>query len=90
MKRHGRGKRSPSSSSTVPWPPWEGPNDDRSFRPGFEITASVADPDFASRVERMFLDDFGEAREMQPGDSTGRSRRFPLGIRLARLTLSVL
>ena len=64
--------------------------DNRSFRLNFEITAFVADEDFAAEVEQMFLDDFTASREMQPGDYADRSFWFKLAVRLARLTAPVL
>ena len=38
--------------------------DNRSFRLNFELTALVADADFADEVEQMFEVDFGSSREM--------------------------
>jgi cardiolipin synthase len=64
--------------------------DNRSFRLNFEITAFVADQDFAAEVEQMFLDDFAASREMQTGDFADRSFWFKLAVRLARLTAPVL
>ena len=64
--------------------------DNRSFRLNFEITAFVADEDFASEVERMFLDDFALSREVQPGDYSDRSFWFRLAVRLSRLAAPVL
>ncbi len=64
--------------------------DNRSFRLNFEITAFVLDSEFASRVERMFLDDFADAREMKPEDYEDRPFWFRLGVHLARLTAPIL
>jgi cardiolipin synthase len=58
--------------------------------PRFEITAFVADEDFASEAEKMFLDDFALSREVQPGDYSDRSFWFKLAVRLSRLTAPVL
>jgi len=64
--------------------------DNRSFRLNFEITAFVADGDFAAEVEQMFLDDFATSREMQSSDYADRSFWFKLAVSLARLTAPVL
>jgi cardiolipin synthase len=64
--------------------------DNRSFRLNFEITAFVADEEFAAEVEQMFLDDFAASREMLSGDYADRSFWFKLAVRLARLTAPVL
>jgi cardiolipin synthase len=64
--------------------------DNRSFRLNFEITAFVADEEFAAEVEKMFLDDFERSRQMQPGDYDDRSFWFKLAVRLARLTSPLL
>jgi len=63
--------------------------DNRSFRLNFEITAFVADGDFAAEVEQMFLKDFAASREMQPGDYADRSFWFRLAVSLARLTAPI-
>ncbi len=64
--------------------------DNRSFRLNFEITAFVADEEFAAEVEQMFLKDFTASREVQPGHFADRSFWFRLAVRLARLTAPVL
>ena len=64
--------------------------DNRSFRLNFEITAFVADQDFAAEVEQMFLDDFAASREMRSSDYADRSFWFRLAVRLARLTAPIL
>jgi cardiolipin synthase len=64
--------------------------DNRSFRLNFEITAFVADEDFASEAEKMFLDDFALSREVQPGDYSDRSFWFKFAVRLSRLTAPIL
>ncbi|MBD3871452.1 MAG: cardiolipin synthase [Acidobacteria bacterium] len=64
--------------------------DNRSFRLNFEITAFVADGDFAAEVEQMFLDDFATSREMQSSDFADRSFWFKLAVSLARLTAPIL
>ena len=64
--------------------------DNRSFRLNFEITAFVADGDFAAEVEQMFLDDFDASREIQSSDFADRSFWFKLAVSLARLTAPIL
>jgi len=64
--------------------------DNRSFRLNFEITGFVADRDFASQVERMFLDDFADSREMRPREAGERPGWFRLGVRMARLWAPIL
>jgi cardiolipin synthase len=64
--------------------------DNRSFRLNFEITALVADKDFAAEVEQMFLDDFEHSREMAENEVDEKSFWFRLSSRLARLTAPIL
>ena len=63
--------------------------DNRSFRLNFEITAIVADPDFALQVEQMFEADFARSRRVEDGAYKDRSFWFRLAVRLARLTSPV-
>ena len=63
--------------------------DNRSFRLNFEITAAVADHDFASEIERMLEDDFAHSRLMAPGEYDAKPWWFRFGVRLARLTAPV-
>lgn len=63
--------------------------DNRSFRLNFEITAVVADRDFASQVERMLEADFAKLRLMEPGEYDAKPWWFRFGVRLARLTAPV-
>ena len=64
--------------------------DNRSFRLNFEITAFVIDEEFATEVERMFLNDFERSRLMRPGDFDDRGFWFNIAVRLARLTSPLL
>ena len=64
--------------------------DNRSFRLNFEITAVVADPDFAADVERMFEEDFKRSRLMQEGEYDAKPWYFRLGVKTARLTAPIL
>lgn len=60
--------------------------DNRSFRLNFEITAVIADDDFAAQVERMFEADFARSRLMDSGELSRKPWWFQFGVRLARLT----
>jgi cardiolipin synthase len=64
--------------------------DNRSFRLNFEITALIADPDFALEVERMFEADFAKSRMIGPGEYSDRPLWFRLAVRMARLTSPLL
>jgi cardiolipin synthase len=63
--------------------------DNRSFRLNFEITAVVADDDFASEVESMLEADFSESRLMGPGEYDRKPWWFRFAVKLARLTAPV-
>jgi len=60
--------------------------DNRSFRLNFEITVAVSDPAFIGQVEKMFVDDFSDARLMEEGEYDQKPWWFRFGVRLARLT----
>ena len=64
--------------------------DNRSFRLNFEITAIVADQEFAADVEQMFEDDFKKSRIMKPDEYDNKSYWFKLKVRTARLAAPVL
>jgi cardiolipin synthase len=64
--------------------------DNRSFRLNFEITAVVADTDFAAEVEQMFEADFAASRLMEPGEYDSKSYLFKVAVRIARLAAPVL
>jgi len=63
--------------------------DNRSFRLNFEITGIVKDRDFASGIEKMFIDDFSHSREMTREDISSMSFGFRLATRFARLTAPI-
>jgi len=63
--------------------------DNRSFRLNFEITAVVADTDFATEIEQMLEADFANSRLMEPGEADDKPWWFRFGVRLARLTAPV-
>jgi cardiolipin synthase len=63
--------------------------DNRSFRLNFEITALVADGDFAGEVERMLENDFAKSRLMDPGEYDAKPWWFRFAVKLARLTAPV-
>ncbi len=64
--------------------------DNRSFRLNFEITAVVADAEFAAEVEQMFEADFAASRLMEPGELESKSYLFKIAVRVARLAAPVL
>jgi cardiolipin synthase len=64
--------------------------DNRSFRLNFEITAAIGGPEFVSRVERMFEDDFARSRPVAQGEYGDKSAWFRFKVRLARLTSPLL
>ncbi len=64
--------------------------DNRSFRLNFEITTVVFDVDFASKVERMFQNDFSASRLMQQDEYDNKPYRFKLAVRTARLAAPIL
>ena len=63
--------------------------DNRSFRLNFEITAVCIDPKFIRDVEKMFENDFSNARKMTRADIDEKSFWFKLKVRVARLTSPV-
>ncbi|MGA7951885.1 MAG: cardiolipin synthase [Gloeobacterales cyanobacterium] len=63
--------------------------DNRSFRLNFEITAVIADNDFAAQVERMFEADFAQARLMDLEEADRKPWWFKFAVRVARLTAPV-
>ena len=63
--------------------------DDRSFRLNFEITAIVADRDFAAEVEAMLEEDFSKSRAMERDEYDRKPWYFRFGVELARLTAPV-
>ncbi|MDH3989647.1 MAG: cardiolipin synthase [Gammaproteobacteria bacterium] len=64
--------------------------DNRSFRLNFEITAAIANPDFAAEVSSMLEADFAKARLMKIGEYDKKPFWFKLAVRTARLTAPVL
>ena len=64
--------------------------DNRSLRLNFEITALVADSEFAKKVETMLENDFAHSHELQMQEIKKQSFFFKLITRLARLTAPVL
>jgi cardiolipin synthase len=63
--------------------------DNRSFRLNFEITAIVADRDFAAEVEAMLEEDFSKSRVMERDEYDRKPWYFRFGVELARLTSPV-
>jgi cardiolipin synthase len=64
--------------------------DNRSFRLNFEVTALVADRDFAAEMEKMFEEDFRHAVPIDPGEFESKSFWWRLGVSLSRLAAPVL
>jgi cardiolipin synthase len=59
--------------------------DNRSFRLNFEITAAVADQEFAKEVEGMLNADFEKSREMEKGELSRKPFLFQLACQVSRL-----
>jgi len=64
--------------------------DNRSLRLNFEIAALNVDPAFASEVETMLRDDFGQAIEIKVGDYARFHYSYRVAIHVARLFSPVL
>ena len=64
--------------------------DNRSFRLNFEITAVVAEQEFAKAVEAMFEEDFKHSRRMEQGEYENKNYLFRVATRIARLASPVL
>jgi cardiolipin synthase len=64
--------------------------DNRSLRINFESTALVADPDFATQVEAMFVKDFAASREIEAAEFAGKPLWFRMSARAAYLFAPVL
>jgi cardiolipin synthase len=64
--------------------------DNRSFRLNFEITAAIADPEFAADVARMLESDFENARLMERDEYDKKPLWFKIAVRTANLTAPVL
>jgi cardiolipin synthase len=63
--------------------------DNRSFRLNFEITAGIADLDFAGEIENMFENDFANSRLMEAQEFDAKPWWFQFAVKLARLTAPV-
>ena len=63
--------------------------DNRSFRLNFEITAGIADHDFAGEIEQMFENDFANSRLMEAREFDAKPWWFQFAVKLARLTAPV-
>ncbi|MGD1991109.1 MAG: cardiolipin synthase [Chromatiales bacterium] len=64
--------------------------DNRSFRLNFEVTAVIADEDFASQMEQMFEDDFAHSERIDPALLDEKPFWWHLGVNLSRLASPVL
>ncbi len=64
--------------------------DNRSFRLNFEITAVVAEVEFAGAVKTMFEEDFARSRLMEQGEYERKNYLFKVATRIARLASPIL
>lgn len=64
--------------------------DNRSFRLNFEVTALIADDDFAQEMEVMFENDFAHSEVIDPNIYDQKSFLWRLGVNLSRLSSPVL
>jgi cardiolipin synthase len=64
--------------------------DNRSFRLNFEITAAIANPEFAAEVATMLEADFANARLMEADEYDQKPLWFKFAVRTAHLTAPVL
>jgi cardiolipin synthase len=64
--------------------------DNRSFRLNFEVTALIADENFAKEMEAMFESDFAHGAELDPETLKDRPFWWRLGVYLSRLAAPVL
>ena len=64
--------------------------DNRSFRLNFEVTALVADQDFAVEMEAMFERDFEHSDLIDPATFEQKPLYWRLGVALSRLAAPVL
>jgi cardiolipin synthase A/B len=64
--------------------------DNRSLRINFETTALVADPDFVTQVEAMFVRDLANSREIENDEFAGKPLWFRISARAAYLFAPVL
>lgn len=64
--------------------------DNRSFRLNFEVTALIADHDFALKMESMFERDFEHSVVIDPATLEQRPLYWRLGVALSRLAAPVL
>jgi len=64
--------------------------DNRSFRLNFEVTALVADEEFAAEMEAMFESDFAHSVVIDPASIDGAPLWWRLGVSLSRLASPVL
>ncbi len=59
--------------------------DNRSFRLNFEVTALIADREFAARMKAMFDDDFAHAEPIDPKAFGRKPFWWRLGVNVSRL-----
>ena len=64
--------------------------DNRSFRLNFEVTALIADREFATRMEAMLERDFEHSEVIDPATFADKPLHWRLGVALSRLAAPVL
>ena len=64
--------------------------DNRSFRLNFEVTAAVAEPEFAAEMAQMFERDFANSVIIDPASIDEKPLYWRLGVALSRLAAPVL
>jgi len=64
--------------------------DNRSFRLNFEVTAVIADRDFAKQMEAMFERDFAHAKDIDPAELDKKSFWWRLAVQVSCLASPVL
>jgi cardiolipin synthase len=64
--------------------------DNRSFRLNFEVTAAVAEPEFAAQMAQMFERDFENSVIIDPASIDEKPLYWRLGVALSRLAAPVL
>jgi cardiolipin synthase len=64
--------------------------DNRSFRLNFEVTAVIADRDFARQMEAMFERDFAHAKEIDPAELDKKPFWWHLAVQVSCLAAPVL
>lgn len=64
--------------------------DNRSFRLNFEVSAVIVDKAFNKEMQRMFEDDFKQAKQLDPEDFDRQTLWWRVGVKLSRLAAPLL